>query len=349
MIPLHLLTDNGFKFISDLKNSEVYNSNFKLKSINYINSFDSFYFPCYKVILSTGLTFTCRSTQIFKGLIFKPEEIKNELDHELISLYNPEDYIFTSFPKKNIVKEHFCIENIEILNSLKSSFYLENFNINNIDNNSINKLKNLPINVKVSSDFYKFLALSLIRGKIKNIYDDINCISYKFNKNKINHERMKLTLIRFFDACGLNYEIREYDKYYYINYIDSTLTNYVDSLLKEDYNRYNNLFNSEYQNSFILYLYIMTNNTFYMSIKSFLFFKSLAYNNNLVLIASKNPIKSNHKFSLVTRLQSESKENYKEIPDVIFLKDGYLTKIESLELISKQGDSDYLPEYLLVC
>ena len=351
MIPLHLLTDNGFKFSSDIKHTNVFNPSFNLKPINYVNSFDNFYFSCYEIILSTGMIFTARAIETFKGLIFKPQEIKNDLDFECISYYRNQDYLYTPFCQKELFNDEFIFEFEDVINSLNIDFFSNDTSFKEkTENLSLLESSKIPqVRIATDSLFYKFLAISIVRGKVKNLNSDFNSISYKFNKGKENHERMKKDLLSFFESNNLQYEIIEYNKYFYVNYVDLTMTRYVEKFLKEDYNSLTRLFNNEFQSLFLMYLYVITNNTFYISHKTYLFYKKLAYNNNLVLSVSKNPINSNHKFSLVSKLVSEDLELTKELPDVIFLEDGYLTRIDSIKAVTKKGDANYLPEYLLIC
>ena len=347
MTTLNLLTDNGFKSISDITNTYIYNNNFKLTKISYINRFENFYFPCVKISLTTGMTFTSRTTQRFKGLIFSESEIKNDLEVELISDYKIGDYIYTSFINKDLFKvsEDNFINKIIINKSLTKEFYELDIKFKEKISNK-NSYIRPNVNLSVDSNFYKFLAISLVRGKL-NISD--NYISFKFNKDKSTHKRMKEDLISFFEFNDLYYEISEYNKYYYINYSDDTLIKYVEKFKKEDYNSLNNIFNNKYQSLFLLYLYTITKNTYYLSNKTYLFFKTLAYNNKLVISVVKNPINSNHNYSLKSSLILEEMEIYREEPEVIYLDEGYLTKIINIESINLKGDAELLPEYLLVC
>lgn len=347
MTILNLLTDNGFKSISDITNTYIYNNNFKLTKISYINRFENFYFPCIKVTLTTGMTFTSRTTHRFKGLIFNESEIKNDLEVELVSDYKVGDYIYTSFFNRDLLhtSEDSFFNKITINKSLSKEFYELDVKFKEKISNKTSYIRS-DIDLNIDANFYKFLAISLVRGNL-NLSE--NYISFKFNKDKSTHKRMKEDLMSFFEVNNLYYEINEYNKYYYINYSDDTLIKYVEKFNKEDYNSLNNIFNNEYQSLFLLYLYTITKNTYYLSNKTYLFFKTLAYNNKLVISVVKNPINSNHNYSLKSSLILEEMEIYNEEPEVIYLDEGYLTKITNIESINLKGDAELLPEYLLVC
>lgn len=347
MTTLNLLTDNGFKSISDITNTYIYNNSFKLNKISYINRFENFYFPCYKITLTTGMTFTSRATHRFKGLIFNESEIKNDLEVELVSDYKVGDYIYTSFFNKDLFKtvEDNFFNKITVSESLTKEFYELDIKFKEKISNK-NSYIRPDINLNIDSNFYKFLAISLVRGNL-NLSE--NYISFKFNKDKSTHRRMKNDLIYFFETNNLYYEINEYNKYYYINYSDNTLIRYVEKFNKEDYNSLNNIFNNKYQSLFLIYLYTITKNTYYLSNKTYLFFKTLAYNNKLVINVVRNSINSNHNYSLKSSLFLEEMESYNEEPEIIYLDEGYLTKITNIESINLKGDAELLPEYLLVC
>lgn len=346
MTILNLLTDNGFKSIHNINNLNVYNTDFKLKKNSYINRYENFYFPAYELKLATGLILTCRSTHRFKGLIFNVEEIKNDLDIQLVSQFNSGDYIYTPFNDKDLFNRTFMFTNIEINNSLSLDFYTSNENFKCKIKNRKSYFRD-SFSVKINSSFYKFLAIALVRGSL-NLEE--NYISFKFNKKNDMHLRMKSDLIDFFESSDLNYEITEYNKYFYLNYSDETLLALVENLAKERYNEVIEIFNNEFQELFLLYLYTITKNTYYLSYNTYLFFKTLAYNNNLILITEKNSINSNHNYSLKSRLDIDMlKENSFSVPETIYLEFGYLTKIISIKNITLKGDADLLPEYLLVC
>ena len=346
MTTLNLLTDNGFKSINNITNINVYSPDFKLNKVSYVNKFENFYFPGYEINLSTGLNFTCRSTQRFKGLIFSLNEIKNSLDTNIISDYKLNDYLFTPFIDKDLFDRDYSFNYLVINQSLKSDFYdLEgNFKDKIVTDYSTYFREDVAINIDES--FYKFLAIALVRGHCNT---DSNYISFKFNKNNQTHLRIKSDLLEFFNKNNLNYELSEYNKYYYINYSDLTLVALVAKFFKELYNDLSNIFNNEFQDLFLLYLYAITKNSYYMSYNTYLFFKKLAYNNNLVISVEKNPINSNHNYSLKSKLNVDSEDNNNNVPDIIYIENGYLTKILKVSNVNLKGDVELLPNYLLVC
>lgn len=351
MMQLSLLTDNGFKFISEINNDNILDSNFNLKNISYINRFENFYFPCQIISLVTGLNFTVRSYDRFQGLIFEPDNLKNDLDLELISKYNVNDYIYTKYNKENLTVRH-KFEQIQICNNLTSKFYLENVDKLLLDVSSPDLIKDLkvnkPVHILPENGLHKFLAISLVRGKLKTLSADFKTISYKFSHSSEKHLAMKSDLIRFFKDNDLSYNLVEYNKYCYINYSDLTLTSLVESFLEGSYTSLTEIL-QPMGREFLIYLYEITGNTYYLDRRTYLYFKKLAYDNNLVLAVKNNSIKSNHKFSLVSQIFTLEEEDLKLIPDVIYLEDGYLTRITNIKSENIKGDADYLTEYLLVC
>lgn len=331
MIKTHLLTKTGFKSLEDY-----------LATKRIIKSSTPYIFYGSLLNLATGLKLIYPVGFNLRGLVSKEFLISNELSNKEVSLYKPDDFIYTSFNTKiEVTKPQL---NIDILKESSFESMIDNLK-NKVEPET--SLESISSNLILDESFYKFIGISLIRGKLTS-FKDVNLIAYKFSKNKPLHLEMKKDLISFFTKSGIHFEISEYNKYYYVNFIDKSLSSIVKSF-NESSETFKHIFNNFNPKFFIEYLYSISNNNYHLNKDTFLFLKEIAYNGRLVLTLKENLSSSSEKYAFISELNIDMESLD---PPVIYLEDGYLTRIVSNKPINIKDEclnSIHLPNHLIIC
>lgn len=173
-----------------------------------------------------------------------------------------------------------------------------------------------------------FILIAALRLQITNTLISTNnvtikLISYKFNKSNEHHMIMMDNLIEFFKQFNIDFNMEEYDKYYYINLICEPLVNLFESF-QNNPETLLKLFEKEQIKYFISKLMEYTNNNFHCDnlLSTVLIKYSMAYK-----VPSFRYTIKNSKFPYALSLYDLDKEYNQLVPDIIEIDDGYLVRI----------------------
>lgn len=213
--------------------------------------------------------------------------------------------------------------------TLETIFQYDNIKDNFLENllkSYVKKINRLfPKNIYLMD----FIYITLLRGRVIKLLESnitFKFISYKFNK-KETHENMKTQLIHFLDKYEIDYSIKEYDKYYYINLSCEPLLEYFE-YFKLNIEQELKTYEIDLVNYFIKNLLENSNNNYYCNNNFSSSLIKYSFSNGMPLYRTQ--IKhSEYPYSLSSYNMSEQDKSL--IPDIIDLNDGYIIKIITKE------------------
>ena len=209
--------------------------------------------------------------------------------------------------------------------------------------------KTLAPTLSINKRLMDYLIISTLRGQIEHyaLKDLIfKSMSYKFNKDNEHHCSMYTNIILFLKGLDVEYEEKEYEHYFYVNFSCEPLINYYESFKVNcfrDMRKFSTL-NCKY---FLTTLYKYTNNSFYSNYDTYLTLKEYAYYSKIIL-GFTDKVHANYD----TQLPINSfilEESPGLDPDVVILDDGYLTRIEKIKEEATQGEDDLFDNIMIIC